>query len=271
MIRRHDAERFLLISQHDHALLSGKLAEALGNQRFAPPDPRDQVIQATALHDNGWRDPDERPTLNPKGLPTDVFENPLPLSLEAWAASADYAEQNTSPYTALLVSLHGHHLSAFAAGNPHTASEVFELRKFQQREIERQERLRQCLGLRNDIPRNIGLAVGSGPAEDQLAYNFGVIQVADRISLGILCTKLVFPEIPNIRTRPQAQPMTLKLQRPDMNTLCVDPWPFGPQQLDLSVPCRPVPARAYSAEQELHELFGAAPIEHVHIVIRPGS
>ena len=39
MIRRHVDHEFWLFTQHDHALLSGKLAEQFGNDRYARPEP----------------------------------------------------------------------------------------------------------------------------------------------------------------------------------------------------------------------------------------
>ena len=49
MIRRHAGDLFHLITPHDHALLSGKLAAHFGNPRFAPLEPRDQTVAAASL------------------------------------------------------------------------------------------------------------------------------------------------------------------------------------------------------------------------------
>src|SRR5918996_3103727 len=91
MIRRDADGEFLLIAQHDHALVAGVLAEHFGNQRFAQPEPRDATIRGVSLHDSGWPLHDDEPTINPRGLPSDVFETTRPVALKVWTASADRA------------------------------------------------------------------------------------------------------------------------------------------------------------------------------------
>ena len=82
MIRRHVADEFWLIAQHDHALLSGHLAEQIGGGEFERPAPR--AIRGIALHDCGWPlHDDEAPTLNERGQPLDVFES-TPLFQKLW-------------------------------------------------------------------------------------------------------------------------------------------------------------------------------------------
>ena len=44
MIRHTQGDAFLLITQHDHALLSGKFAERIGNAMFAPPSPFQETV-----------------------------------------------------------------------------------------------------------------------------------------------------------------------------------------------------------------------------------
>ena len=82
MIRHRRGDEFLLVAQHDHALLSGKFAARLGNADFARPDPLRQTIDGIALHDCGWPLHDEQPTLNDKGLPLHVLESPMPVAIK---------------------------------------------------------------------------------------------------------------------------------------------------------------------------------------------
>src|SRR3954471_14996863 len=69
MIRRHVGEEFFLIAQDDHAKLAGELARHFGNDRFARPEPQNEVIAGVSLHDAGWPLHDDEPTLNAGGLP----------------------------------------------------------------------------------------------------------------------------------------------------------------------------------------------------------
>jgi len=66
MIRHRQGDAFLLITQDDHARLAGRFAERIGNDTFDPADPRESAVRGVALHDCGWPDHDDRPTLNHK-------------------------------------------------------------------------------------------------------------------------------------------------------------------------------------------------------------
>src|SRR5438552_7798164 len=160
MIRREEQGSFLLIAQHDHALISGQLAEQFGNAAFARPQPFENVVRGVSLHDCGWPLHDESPTLNPAGLPLDVFETPREIALKVWTASVERAAAEDA-YAGLLVSLHVLNLSVFvttlagsaqASFNLDNPPDRFAMVKFQQRELERQEQLRLKLGLRTDRP-----------------------------------------------------------------------------------------------------------------------
>src|SRR5438874_5670453 len=113
MIRRAQGSHFLLITQHDHALIAGELADQFGNDNFASPIPREQTLLGVSLHDCGWPLHDIEPTLNADGLPLDVFESPRDLAFKVWTASVERAAQK-DPYAGLLVSLHVLSLSVLA-------------------------------------------------------------------------------------------------------------------------------------------------------------
>src|SRR5437868_1530507 len=95
MIRHPHGNEWFLIPQHDHALLSGKLAAHVGNglrrpqssRGFAPPLPHQAVVEAVSLHDAGWPLHDEQPTLDEKQLPLHVFETPPAISTRVWGES----------------------------------------------------------------------------------------------------------------------------------------------------------------------------------------
>jgi hypothetical protein len=268
MIRRHEGDRFYLIAQNDHAQLSGQLASHFGNGRFERPEPWAETVAAAGLHDGGWPLHDDRPTLNKAGLPLDVFETPLELALRVWRESADRAGEK-SDYAQLLVSLHVLGLSAYAASRPHTPREVFELNKFQQYEIERQEVLRRRLGLRVDVPLRMGLAEGKVDAgEEQLKRNHYVIQMADRISLGLCCTEVVAPRIENMIPRLGERAVTLELARKTKWCMVVEPWPFDEPVLRFVVPYRSVPARAYRSEEDLAGVWGRSRVEQAEFTLQ---
>ncbi len=258
---------FLLIQQHDHALIAGILAEQFGNDGFAAPEPGDAAIRGVALHDCGWPLHDDAPTRNAAGLPSDVFETTRPVALKVWAASADRAAAEES-YAGLLTSLHVLSLSVFATSetsfahekfnmdNPH---ERFAVLKFQQHEIARQEELRARLGLRTERPQHhSGLAKqGAQKKEDQLQFNFRMLQAMDAISLAACCTTSPMDQTQDMFRRPGGEKVKLSLTR-EGNDVRVDPWPFLAREVELEIPASRVPRKPYGSDDALRAEYASA-------------
>lgn len=247
MIRRPSGSDFQLITQVDHAALAGFLAAHLGNDLFAAPTA--EVIAAITAHDAGWPLHDDRPALNPAGLPLHVFETPPSLSTQIWSTSVEHATR-ISPYVALLVSLHQLNLSDFVIrrsteAKPGTAGftprDVFDLNKFQHRQIELQEAFRNQLGMRTDIPLTLGVAKpGTNQAEDRLRCDFRWLVLCDSLSLELCCGKPVFPAIPDILASPSGKPLQIQIDRVNDETIVLSPWPFNAPKISTEVPFRRV-------------------------------
>ena len=277
MIRHHSGDSFLLVTQHDHALLSGRLAREIGNDLFVPPSPFEEAVDGIALHDCGWPvHDDEAPTLNERGLPLNVLESPMDVAVRVWGESARRSAERDA-YTGLLVSLHVLALSAVAQKKddplPHERwrepRELFELNKFQHRQAEHQERLRKSLGMRTDLPLKLGLATpGVDSREDLLLFNYNLLKTMDRISLDVCSSDDLFQTIEGVYPRPGATPVDLQVGHPAPRELTVDPWPFGRPRLELDVPCRRLPARPYEDVEEFHAAYHAAPAEQMSVTVR---
>ena len=270
MIRHRQGSDFLLITQDDHAQLSGGFAALVGNGRFSPPSPRDETIRGAALHDRGWPLHDDNPTLTPKGEPLHVLESPMAIATRVWTESARRAHEEAGPYPGLLVSLHVFTLSASAKrddGTPHerahTREELFLLNQFQQAQIEHQEDLRRQLGMRTDRPLRLGLYAkrGEDEQEDRLSCNYGWVKAMDAISLDLCCSEDLFPKLDWVQPRPGAEPVTIRVGHPGPGQLALNPWPFNVELIEREVPCRRVPARRYASEDEFRTIYAAAPRE----------
>jgi hypothetical protein len=277
MIRHRQGNDFLLITQDDHARLSGRFAELIGNGPFTPPSPRDEVIRGASLHDCGWPLHDDQPTLNLKGEPLHVLESPMAIATRVWTESARRAHEEAGPYAGLLVSIHVFTLSASAKkddGMPHerahSREEHFLLNQFQQAQIEHQEDLRRQLGLRTDRPLKLGLLAKRGidEQEDRLSCNYAWVKAMDAISLDLCCSENLFPKLDWVQPRPGAEPVTIRVEHPGEG-LALDPWPFNVDRIERKVPCRRVPARAYASEAEFREIYAAAPREQFTVRVRP--
>jgi hypothetical protein len=278
MIRREVGSEFFLIPQHDHAMLAGKLAERFGNEKFARPMPWESAILAVRLHDCGWPMHDERPTLNPKRLPLDVFETPRPIALKVWAAAAQQVAA-LDPYAGLLVSLHSLSLSILASTfttgqhekfDTAQLSERFEINKFQHREVERQESLRKQLGLRIDLPLTHGLAeLNATDEDDQLIFNFRMLQAMDLISLCLCCTVPPANKSQDVFPTPGDKPLQLTMHRDPNGALIVDPWPFNVDEIILSVPAWRMPRREFRDQSDFKESFSIARLSELPVVVCP--
>jgi hypothetical protein len=274
MIRRDADSHFLLITQHDHATLSGELARHLGNATFGAPSPLHETVEGIAHHDAGWPLHDDEPTLNKDGLPLHVFEVPGPVAIRVWSASVEHAAA-LGPYQGLLVSLHVLGLSAYAQAHMAPGSwsrqDVFELNKFQHRQVEVQERLRAEVGLSSELPLHMGLAkLGASPADDLLLFNFRLLIAMDRVSLALCCGKNLFPKIEDVYAKPGQQPTTISLSMSGPNSLEVTPWPFSveAEQIQLHVPAKRIGREPFTSAQAFHAAYRNAPNELLTFAIR---
>jgi hypothetical protein len=266
MIRRETGDEFWLITQNDHAIVSGELARHFGAGDYSAPDQR--AILATSLHDCGWPLHDDDPTLNPRGLPLDVFETPLSVGLNVWRASSERAAKQ-DPYAGLLVSLHSMWISVVAS-TPATGGSLdmsdpatrFGINKFQQAQVELQERLRVQIGMRTDEPRKYGLAEQSTDAQElKLAFDFRLLQAMDKLSLAICCTAPPAKVIQPLLTHPGGEDRPLRVARAADFRLEVDPWPFKPRRLSMPVPFRRVRSRPFESEEDFRSAVAGASVE----------
>ena len=226
MIRRTVGNDWLLTTQPAHAIFAGEVASRYGNADFDPPTRREPVLTAITLHDAGWSLHDDSPSLNKNGEPLHVFEMPLGEALKIWSASVDRATEQGGHYCGLLVSLHQLALSAMPhPGMGPDPRRHFELNKFQQKQIERQETFRRQIGLRTDMRLSRGLApFGTSKEEDELHRDFRLLTLMDRLSLQLCCGKMLFREIGDIVPRAGADPVTLTTGFVGENDLVIDPW-----------------------------------------------
>src|SRR3954452_11602160 len=276
MIRRRVADEFFLVTQHDHALLSGELARHVGNKLFeAVRSPA--AILGVELHDCGWPLHDDAPTLNEQGLPLDVFESTREIALKVWQASADRAAARDD-YAALLVSLHVLSLSVNATAatqQKHEKFDVseaktrFEVNRFQHNQIELQEQLRRKLGFSADVPLRQGLAEDSSdPRELMLHYHFRLLQAMDQISLALCCTQPPSDQIRPVLTQPGGKQVTLRVRRATPTELLISPWPFGANELEVATKYRGVPATAYDDVESFRARYAEATEQPLKFVLR---
>jgi hypothetical protein len=263
MIRQNNPTGFFLIAQDDHARLSGELARRVGNAQVAAPARGESSILGIALHDCGWPLHDDHPLLDSHRLPRDVFETTPEVAFQVWSAGADIAAER-DPYAGLLVSLHVLSLSVLAGASIGSVEELkaqrsFELNKFQHREIERQEELRQRIGLRIDRPLMHGLAeAGIDPAEDALRFDFRLLQALDQVSLALCGANPPNGWTAQVHPRPGEPARRLQLSPTGDGAWRVAPWLFNTPLIETTIEARHVPAGPYRDNEQFQQAYAAA-------------
>lgn len=85
MIVRDEGDSLLLITQPDHAALSGEIMTAWQRDDFPTRPTRPLVLAATHDHDDGWREVDSNPPIDPaNGRPYDFVTIPDEVKRSIW-------------------------------------------------------------------------------------------------------------------------------------------------------------------------------------------
>ncbi len=245
MLHRKTDRGIYAISQPAHSWVSGQLARAWGNSQFPPPS--EAVILAAALHDIGFLDWENKPTLNPEtGLPHTFMDLPTPLHLQLWEKGVDEL-LHLNRYSSLLVSLHNTGLT-----QRHPA-DTQEDRALQSAFLQRQQNLQCELISTLFDPRTVEHDRPLVPLWDWMSLILGLHETS-RIS------------IDDVPTR--GTPVKLLMDEYQPGKYHVGPWPFREECLTVSFQVRLL-VNKYSTESQMRHALQAAPTEDLHIELRP--
>jgi hypothetical protein len=230
----------ICIGQASHAWVSGQLARRWGNERFATPEPFDEVCLGAEQHDVGMAEWDLTPDLDPEtGRPRSFMAMPLATHLELWS-KAPRKVLTQSPYAALIVSMHGHALYASRDTLEPGTQDSDAVKRF----VEEQEAFQQDL---------LG-TMGEDPARAK--RNQVLVWALDFLSLAPLMGWV--PDTVPAPMRPGEPDAELEVKAAGPLELTVDPWPFGTEHLRIRYQGRRL-ERPYDVETELHAALAAAP------------
>lgn len=106
MIVYEHNESYVMVRQHDHALLSGQLASKLNSQYWPERTIQKEVLYAIQQHDRGWISLDEVPFWNDSSqLPYSFIDFPLTVKLDYYIKGIKEVAE-FSHYAAYLCSKH---------------------------------------------------------------------------------------------------------------------------------------------------------------------
>jgi hypothetical protein len=220
------------ITQGDHAHFAADLLSLCRFPEFESHPQRASLLEAVRQHDNGWRELDAAPRINPQTNSPYSFKTlPADVRRELWSRGVHrFREQ--APRVALLIVEH-----ALELQREHVGDEFWN------------EWLADIAGLRTALLEETEL-----PQED-LASDYQYLRFADQCSLAacgqssapvvVLGTRIAFSG----------------------DSLCLDPLPLtGATTFELR--CRHIPARTYSSDFDLGAELATARWETLRISTR---
>jgi hypothetical protein len=234
MIVVPEGGELLLISQPDHAHLASELL-SLWRAGGLPEHPRrGELLFAVREHDNGWREADAAPRVDPgTGRPCAFLSFPLPARFEVWERGIDrFAAER--PHTAMLIARHGFELHRSRRDDPAWTEFLTGL----------EERYRELLA-----------AAGISGEETDADYTF--LDLADALSLAA-CNRW------GQRFRRGGVEAEL-----EGNSLRLDPFPLA-GTTTFRVPCRWIPDRRYAGDADLAVELARTRWEETPVKVAPG-
>ena len=254
MLLRKDGSEVIAIPQPSHAWLSGQMAHAWGNGRFAAPTPRDEVCLAAEQHDIGWLHWEARPALDVQtGLPQEFLRVRATAHTALWREGVQRARV-FGRYPALLVSLHADTIYTlyfdFAKASPADAEAV---RAF----LDEQHRFQaqMAASLRAE-PKIAELA-----SPENIERNRLLIAALDRLSLEICWGVKKETKIPNAPVaKDERVELSLRPRNGDTHELVLDPWPFRTESVAVRAEGKRLSGRFSTSEELQKALAEAEPV-----------
>jgi hypothetical protein len=241
MIVHEEDNGLVLIDQEAHAHLTGDLAA-----RLPFPVPHHAAfVTAARVHDNGWRETDEAPTIDERGRPHTFNNVPDDRYEQLWRRGIERAAA-VDGLVGLLVGLHG--------------ARFFETRDSPgMRRLVEQERQRQ-----SEVLADLGLGGSWDALPDTVQQASDWIAMLDALSL-LLCGA----SLPD-RITPRVAGTGYTLTRSDA-TVTIDPWPYEGGRFSLPVAARSLGATTFGSDVELRHAVAGARTFSLAVSVAPAA
>lgn len=247
MIVRYESDgTIVMITQNDHAQLSGLFAAHWGNDRFEKPRPYGSMVRAAMFHDRGWIRYETGPQLNAEtGKTPNYREVPNDKTqLDAFEWAGDWLS-GIDPYAGLMISKHRTGLWQGRYGVI-TAPPAIQ---------------------RGVLPPSITDFIARSEAKQkaaivgldasELAINYNLLQIWDLMSLYICSTEVLKPDniapVPVSYSAGTGVAMTLTPLEPA--TIALDPYPFDQPSLTANLIFRRLPQTKFKDTAELQSVY----------------
>ena len=252
MIVRYESDgSIVMITQNDHAQLSGLFAAHWGNDAFEKPHPYESAVRAAMFHDRGWIRYETGPRLNKDTGKTPNYRE-VPNDddqLQAFEWAGDWLS-SIDAYAGLLISRH--------------RTGLWQSRYGVMRQPPAIQRGKLSDGIAAFIVRGEARqkAAAQGLDPEELAKNYHLLQVWDLLSLYI-CSQ---EQLTNDAIEPvptgyaDGAGVRMELMPVEATTIAIEPYPFDRPSLTGSVIYRRLPRTTFKDDRELQAVyFGTAP------------
>jgi hypothetical protein len=269
MIVQEQGDELILIRQTDHAILSGFFAREWGNELFKRPEPFESLRLAATEHDNGWREWELQPQIDPRTrLPYSFMSLPTEEHISLYQRGIERIAK-VDRYACILVSLHASQLydRARATIPGYSAKYI----KATETEIVNQflqglklQQLRLKVDLRSEP------ATRDFAQEKILDANSRRLEALDRLSLYFCINTPQDATMESIPVDDHGSEVDWELRPQEGNAVTLAPYPFRKEPLTFSILARRVPKRFYRGSLDFQTALARAPYIAINFTLSSG-
>ena len=270
MIIQEQGDDLVLIRQTDHAVLSGHFARELGNDAFAPPEPRESFLLAATEHDNGWNEWEFLPEIDRVTfLPYSFMSIPTREHIELYQRGIERVIK-ADHYAGLLVSMHclGLYDRTRATMPGFSAKYVKSQEAPMVNDFLQSLRLQQ---LRLKVDLRADPKMRDFTEEKWLQWDALRLEALDRLSLYFCMGALEGATIDAVPANYKGTEVDWDLQPEGNNAATLEPYPFRRDPLEISILARRIPKRRYADDADLQKTVAQSPYFALKYTLRAGG
>ena len=270
MILQEQGDQLVLIRQTDHAALAGFFAREWGNELFERPEPFESFRLAVSEHDNGWREWELLPQIDPRTrLPYSFMSVPTEDHMQLYQRGIERIVK-ADRYAGLMVSMH----CAGLYDRTRATIPGFSAKYVKSTETELVNGFLQSLKLqqlRLKVDLRADVLTKDYAQEKILEMNARRLEALDRLSLYFCMNSLEDAVIDGVPVDSQGSEVDWEVRPEPGNIVSISPYPFRRQPLQISILARRIPKRHYTNSLEFQKTLAQAAYAGVTFTLRAGN